>query len=75
MPAKGFTLIEGDPLNLEKFYQAWTVPVRAWTASYVVQLVYAFVMVYTMMKACLSEESKPGLFERMIPTKCMKQGQ
>ena len=36
MPAKGFTLIEGDPQNLELFYETWTVPVRAWTVSYLV---------------------------------------
>ena len=73
MPARGFTLIEGDPQNLEHFYETWTVPVRAWTASYLVQLLYALMMVYTLMKACLAEEAHPELFDKMLPPRSQKE--
>ena len=75
MPARGFTLIDGDPQRLELFYQTWTLPVRAWTVSYIVQLIYALMMVYTLMKACLAEDANPELFDQMLPSRSLKDDQ
>ena len=54
---------------MEMFYKEWTLPVKTWALSYAVNIVYAIVMVYTLIKICGSDEHHPGLFDQILPSK------
>ena len=54
---------------MELFYEEWTLPVKTWAFSYAVSIVYAAVLVYTLIKICSADELYRGLFDQIIPSK------
>ena len=52
--------------ELEEFYKSWTLPVKAWSFSYTVGLLYAFVTVYLIYRAVGATSSNPQAFTTII---------
>ena len=52
--------------DLEGFYKSWTLPVKAWSFSYTVGLLYAFVTVYLIYRAVKATDSNPQTFRNII---------
>ena len=60
---------------MELFYEEWTLPVKTWAFSYAVSIVYAAVLVYTLIKICSADELYRGLFDQIIPSKQLEEVQ
>ena len=52
--------------DLEGFYKSWTLPVKAWSFSYTVGLLYALVTVYLIYRAVKAIDSNPQAFSDII---------
>ena len=53
---------------MELFYKEWTLPVKTWAISYAVNILYAIVLVYTLIKICSADEQNQGMFNQIIPS-------